>query len=588
MSYRQFSEVITFTRGSQATIIGANGYITFAPNNLLAVSNDLSIWTKTDLDEAANTAFSPNEAYDATIVTATANGAKAELTVSVAGGSHVIYSLYSKSRDSDALEFAIARGSNGQILATNSVSLSSVWTRPYIKTQVPFNESSVKLIIGSNNSIQEGERFGFFGNQFEVVTFETEPSTFKETNGSVYYGPRLNYHPITNQAVGFLNEPSKSNLIRNTSNAAASTWTKVACNASPSIILGPDNVSNAYLVVGDGSQNSVIYANNIAVTSNSHTYSEFFKYHDTDWIVMSIFDSSNTAIRSDAWFNIKSGYAGTHTGSLIEAEYANTHLYKDGWVRCYMRANTAPYANVTVSVATAIKDANTTKDPSTGFLVFGAQLEPGTLTSYIPRGTATATRSAEVAIVPNTVFTTVYEANSNIILEVDPPEDIQSTGTITEWKSESTSNTLLYAINSSSISFTAKTNGTTVASLNHSTDSDQYFRVVTSLEDNNMASSMSGTLMYDESGLVPNNITNLSVGGTAANSINGHVRKIFFYKGAIETYEELRLRSKLPTSYYSIAGERLSLSEDHIIAEPDLYFTIDERELVLAGFRIAL
>ena len=57
-----FNNLITFSRGSNATVTGSNGLIQYAPNNLLLQSEsfDNSYWAKLASTITANSAVAPD------------------------------------------------------------------------------------------------------------------------------------------------------------------------------------------------------------------------------------------------------------------------------------------------------------------------------------------------------------------------------------------------------------------------------------------------------------------------------------------------------------------------------------------------
>ena len=97
-----FNNLITFSRGSNATLTGSNGLIQWAPNNLLTFSEqaDNAAWTKVNLTVSANTDTAPDGTRTADkLVPSTSNNNKAALAspnTTFSAGQGASYSCYVK------------------------------------------------------------------------------------------------------------------------------------------------------------------------------------------------------------------------------------------------------------------------------------------------------------------------------------------------------------------------------------------------------------------------------------------------------------------------------------------------------------
>ena len=90
-----FNNLITFSRGSNATLTGSNGLIQYAPNNLVLNSEqfDNAVWTKLNSTATANTAVSPDGTTTADTVTSTVNNAASNVNATSTKTSGITYSF---------------------------------------------------------------------------------------------------------------------------------------------------------------------------------------------------------------------------------------------------------------------------------------------------------------------------------------------------------------------------------------------------------------------------------------------------------------------------------------------------------------
>jgi len=103
MATTAFNDLITFSRGSNATVVGSNGLIQWAPNNLVTNSQDFEAagWTKNSSTITANSAVAPDgtQTADTWIPTSSGNTAGVRLiqTVTTPVGFVQTASVYVKS-----------------------------------------------------------------------------------------------------------------------------------------------------------------------------------------------------------------------------------------------------------------------------------------------------------------------------------------------------------------------------------------------------------------------------------------------------------------------------------------------------------
>ena len=152
----------------------------------------------------------------------------------------------------------------------------------------------------------------------------------------------------------------------------------------------PDGTNNAYKLVEDTSNGShKITAN--ASASNIYTISVFAKYNGR---VLQL--ASTSTVGHYANFDLLNGVIGNY-GSLTEN--ATITELKNGWYKCSMTTTSnmnTPIVSAVQSTTSAYQ-ANEQGDGTSGFYIYGSQVEAGSYsTSYISTSGSAVTRLADV------------------------------------------------------------------------------------------------------------------------------------------------------------------------------------------------
>ena len=226
--------------------------------------------------------------------------------------------------------------------------------------------------------------------------------------------PRLNY-PIGGGCPSWLIEPQSTNLVTHSENFSNASWRKLGSVVTQNNTISPEGVQNASEVTALGT--SVLYIiirDSIVVPSaGTYTMSCFFKYTNNDWVSLVFGSYDSTGV---AWFDIQNGVKGQVNGGTSDIED-----YGNGWYRC----------SVTSAIGTGDLDGRFQINvcPDDGGVnypdissrsgksveLFGAQLEQGGLTSYIPTNGSTVTRNTDVlTVAPPSGTTEIVETLEDI------------------------------------------------------------------------------------------------------------------------------------------------------------------------------
>lgn len=262
-----------------------------------------------------------------------------------------------------------------------------------------------KLIL-TPNAYKAGKAYCVkpFDGSGDFTVVRNTTATYRDENGVIQTAlanePRLNY-PIGGGCPSWLIEGQSTNLVINSSQIGSTGWSRPAASLSVTLdsLLSPDNTTSATLVnciATTTDQKFLIKTPNQAVNiGEQFTQSFFLKAGTYDKVVLvHTVNGLGTTFVNLTTKTIISNSAGTT--STIEN-------YPNDWVRV---TQTTPIestgANRVFGVYfsnTALNSITSTLSVGDNFYVWGAQLEQGNLTSYIPTNGTAVTRNADVVTV---------------------------------------------------------------------------------------------------------------------------------------------------------------------------------------------
>jgi len=382
-----FSELITFSRTTNATLVDSTGRVTYAPNNLLLYSEqfDNAAWSKSDATVTANNSVAP----DGTITADT-------LADTVANTSHNINQTYASFTSGTTYTFTIfAKAGTAtvvQILGSMAAFGANVWANFNLSTGVvgsvgtlttasitPFGNgwyrctitgaatatSSGSVSVNLTNSsatavrgvvyVGSGQTTFIWGAQLEAVTYQTLPSTYKST--------------------------SPPNLFGFTEEFNNAYWTKAGATISPDATAAPNGSTTADKLVEDSSTGQHRFYGTAASTTNtgSYTVSFFAKAAERTRVYVGVAESPTFVRQGNAVFDLSAGTVvsanagsgGASGGSATIQDAGN------GWYRCSYTlilggANTSIFVDFNL-VSTGVTISYTGNGTS-GLFLWGAQL----------------------------------------------------------------------------------------------------------------------------------------------------------------------------------------------------------------------
>ena len=415
-----FSNLITFSRGSNATVTDASGRLTYAPHNLVTNSQDFeaSAWTKTAASITANSAVAPDGTTTADTITEDTTPATAHRVYQVATNQTgpVIASIYVKAgtrswlyiRMTDSASvvkyayFNVSTGTLGTVDAGVTASITPAgngWYRCAALVNAVISMTCVFAITDANgNPVHNGNGTGnlfIWGAQLEQVTYQTTPSPYVST--------------------------SVANLLGFSEDFTNAAWTKGNAAIVPNAAQNPiNNLWNAQkLMENSGATgNKQVFQTQTLSAASRYTLSVYAKASERPGVILSFGSTSpwgGTGDQREAAFNLSTGTVISSTGSVT----ATITAIGNGWYRCAVQSpvTTASASSFpVVRLCDASGSPSYTGDGNSGIYIYGAQLSnSGSLDPYVP--TPGAAPSSTAYYGPRFDYDPVTLAAKGILIE---------------------------------------------------------------------------------------------------------------------------------------------------------------------------
>jgi len=434
---KAFSDIITFSRSSNATRVGQTGLVEYAPHNLIQRSQefDNAYWTAVDASITANAIAAPDGTVTADKLIASAASSSGHRVAGPCGNPSATWtvSIYAKAGEYNRLLMATSNtGFIGFNLSTGAVEGSiGVFITHYGIT--PVGNGWYRCYFGSN-STSAGTNLGIypFNTTFTgaSTTFTGDgtsgiyiwgaqssqgpyPLDYTPTTSAAVYGPRFDFDPVTLAARGLLVEEQRVNVYTYSEQFDNVAWTKGGSSITANAGTAPDGTVTADKIVEDSGTTAHVAYQTPTVSAVAYTLSVFAKAAERTQLALDFTGGSNNAI-----FNLSAGTVVSSTGSGLTAAIQD---FGNGWYRCSI-TQTQSAGTIFPSIGPASGGNRIyTGNGTSGIFIWGAQLEAGSFaTSYIPTVASTVTRSADVASV-NTLSPWYNQTEGSIFAEASGP-----------------------------------------------------------------------------------------------------------------------------------------------------------------------
>ena len=505
---------ITFTRGTNATLVDSTGKIVYAPANLLTYSEGTvaQMYSSSGVTDAGTTisgfantiTFGDNSvlryAYKALAITA---------------GTSYIASFFVQMDDNSAP--TVGTGSSG---GDFSIICDTGYAPTVTATLFSGNIYRVTGAITSatggttrnvgiiKNTGQSSKGFRVTGYQLEPVTYQTTPATYVATTTSAYYGPRFDYDPVTLAAKGLLIEEARTNLVTYSEQFDNAAWLKLAGGtASLPVVtanagVAPDGTTTADRVVLNRGAGTTIadlsrLFQNTGIVATLGTLSVYMRSFDG---------------------------VSTYTVRLFNGSAETNVTVTPSWQRF-----TLVSTNTTTNAQIAVRgDVN---QQTADILTWAGQMEAGAFaTSYIPTVASQVTRSADNAVMTGTNFSSWYnQTQGTFVVNADSALALFSGPRIIEVSSGTSARVVDLSVSTGPS--LQMYNGTTSFNASGSVTLNVPFKGASAYKTANYGVVLNGGAATANTDALVNTANAMQIGrfNTSSNYLNGHIRSIAYY-----------------------------------------------------------
>jgi hypothetical protein len=410
LTSKAFSDIVTFSRSSNATRIGPTGRVEYAPHNLLPRSEefDNAYWSKDQSSVVANSVAAPNATITADKIvedTALQTHGLYRLSLSVTSGLSYTWSIYAKKAErtwlilsagggaNNSAWFNLTTGATGTVQSgvTNATitSVGNDWYRCSVTRTVSSASANFECYASTadNTTSYTGDGTSgiyLWGAQLSVGPY---PLDYTPTTTAAVYGPRFDYDPVTLAARGLLVEEQRTNLLVRSEEFDNAAWTKSLATVTSNSTESPSGTITADTITFTGAFGDAFNFTAVNPASSAYTGSVWLK------------GSGSLIIR---------------ISNNVDQQFTTTVNLTSTFTR-YTVSGTFNSTPGTLFFAISRNDLT-----ATSVVVWGAQLEAGSFaTSYIPTIASTVTRSSDVASV-NTLSPWFNATEGTLFAEAAP------------------------------------------------------------------------------------------------------------------------------------------------------------------------
>jgi len=406
---------------SPGTFVNSSGLIETTKVNLLARSQEFneSNWVKAAGGVAAvpsvtaNAEIAPDGTLTADRVVFSLNGGTSLSDISdlrqtvVTGTGTYTVSFYIRSFDGTSSYSFLLRDGDGLVSLFN---VTGSWQRIEVSSPNYLAGSKfIGFVLRGGTGTSSSADILVWGAQLEEGTTAT---TYIPTTTSASAAPRFDHDPTTGESLGLLIEESRTNSYKFSNDFTQSNYGSIVGNIPSPAYPGPGGATSATLIIPSGGNSAYNFGRSDAGTGPViQTASIYAKA--AGYTALGFNTITGGYVNDLTIFNLS-------TGTVFSAQPNSAGAYMepvgDGWYRCVIPSSVA-YSG---AAGTQIISWYVIDQPSTGFgsytpngtdgiYVYGAQLEAGAFpTSYIPTAGTALTRSADVASITGSNFSSWY------------------------------------------------------------------------------------------------------------------------------------------------------------------------------------
>jgi hypothetical protein len=394
--------LVTFTRASSGTYVDSQGLIKTAVTNLLLRSEEFDVtWGKpAGVTVTANTTEAPNGTQTADTLSGAINidhnGTNLSQSITATESKSYIFSIYVKSLT--ATTFSIRLRDNTAASAITAITPTSSWQRVSCTLTTGIGATTLVARVGGANG-----DVAIWGAQLEQSSTVGE---YIPTTSTINSAPRFDHNPTTGESLGLLVEEQRTNLALQSEAFDSASWAKPGgTTCSTNAVTAPDGSTAAdKLVEFNGTVNQAFEQTITLALGTAYSISIYVKAAGRSQCRVAGRVSGNWSVFPSGRFDLSAGTVLSSTGDKA----ATISEVGNGWFRCTIYGTSAVGTSAGLIVSPLLTGGTTSTyagDGTSGIYIWGTQLEAGAFpTSYIPTTTATVTRSADVASITGSNF----------------------------------------------------------------------------------------------------------------------------------------------------------------------------------------
>lgn len=349
--------------------------------------------------------------------------------------------------------------------------------------------------------------------------------------------PRFDYDPVTLVSKGLLIEEQRTNLLLRSEEFDNASWVKSAASITANAVASPDGTTNADKLVEDtANAPHFVRQNVVGVIGTSYTSTVFVKAAERTAATISHFDG---AAFCGVSIDLSTGVLSAPPSDLGMTNALSTSTvsaFGNGWYRVSVQRTQVTSTTLQTRVTTQNgSNGSYTGDGTSGVYVWGAQIEAGAFaTSYIPTVAATVTRSADIATMTGTNFSSWYNQSEGTLVTQSSNFSTASFPVVVAINDGTASNRINHISSTTSANrMSVSTGGVVQAEFTFSNYvTNTIVSEALALKANDFAGTANAaTVGTDTSGTMPT-VTQMQLGLQTGglNALNGHIRYISYYR----------------------------------------------------------
>lgn len=333
--------------------------------------------------------------------------------------------------------------------------------------------------------------------------------------------PRFDYDPVSLRCLGLLVEGTSQNICLQSQNFAT-TWANTSSSEIVDVEVSPSGVQDADKVYSANGVDGYI-SQNINLTSGvSYTASVFANAAGFNFFRIYL-----SAAGGDKQASYTLSDDGS-TSSVTSGATASIKRFEDGWYRCSITFTAVSTGAAGLRIyPQRFTTGNANQD---GIFLWGAQVEPGDLTSYIPTTTTALTRNADVATITGSNFSDFWQATHGGALVFATPSTVSGIRTLVQFDDNTVNEIIALRGNTTNPELYIVDGGTPQSQIDAGTIAANTAYALTGWWATNdcKARKDAGAVVTDTAATIPT-VTQMRIGSDGTNYLNGTIATIGYY-----------------------------------------------------------